>query len=256
MSATAPARRPHSSAGLAGPSRPERFLAQPPPRAPNAKVRAPKRPSTAPGALIETPHTIEEHRLPSPTQIREAAWLQVTDQNGTRIPFGDLFMGQKTVVVFIRHFWCPLCQDYMFSLTRLVEPAMLKKAGVKLVVISNGSHGMIRAYRKIFRTSFALYTDPTLKVYNTLGMTLRTLDAGPESQRGAYVRHGLVGGITMVVVNAVKVGMPVWKEGGDIEQLGGEFVMGPGLQCTFAHRMRTTRAHAPIQRVLGAAGID
>jgi hypothetical protein len=35
-------------------------------------------------------------------------------------------------------------------------------------------------------------------------------------------------GIGMVVVNAVKVGMPVWKDGGEIKQLGGEFVFGPG----------------------------
>lgn len=81
---------------------------------------------------------------------------------------------------------------------------------------------------EIFRMKFALYTDPLHKVYHALGMTLRTLEAGPESQRGAYVRHGTVSGIAMVVVNAVKVGMPVWKEGGDIEQLGGEFVLGPG----------------------------
>jgi hypothetical protein len=59
-------------------------------------------------------------------------------------------------------------------------------------------------------------------------MTLRTLDPGPESQRGAYVRHGLASGIAMVVLNAFKVKMPVWENGGDIEQLGGEFVLGPG----------------------------
>ena len=32
----------------------------------------------------------------------------------------------------------------------------------------------------------------------------------------------------MVIVRAFKVGMPVWEKGGDIGQLGGEFVFGPG----------------------------
>ena len=59
-------------------------------------------------------------------------------------------------------------------------------------------------------------------------MTTRTLDPGPESRRGAYIRHGAVSGITMVVSNAIKVKMPAWGKGGDIEQVGGEFVLGPG----------------------------
>jgi hypothetical protein len=37
-----------------------------------------------------------------------------------------------------------------------------------------------------------------------------------------------MGGLAMVVMRAFKVGMPVWEKGGDINQLGGEFVFGPG----------------------------
>lgn len=73
-----------------------------------------------------------------------------------------------------------------------------------------------------------MYTDPSLRVHTALGMTRRTTDPGPESQKGAYVRHGLLGGIAMVVRNALKVALPVWEKGGDVTQLGGEFVLGPG----------------------------
>lgn len=59
-------------------------------------------------------------------------------------------------------------------------------------------------------------------------MTRRTTDPGPEHEKGDYVRHGLIGGIAMVVRNALKVGVPVWERGGEIAQLGGEFVLGPG----------------------------
>lgn len=59
-------------------------------------------------------------------------------------------------------------------------------------------------------------------------MTRRTLDAGPEERKGEYIKHGLMSGIAMVVMNAVKSGMPVWEKGGDISQLGGEFILGPG----------------------------
>ena len=73
-----------------------------------------------------------------------------------------------------------------------------------------------------------LYTDPTLRLYAALGMTLRTNDPGPDAEKGEYIRHGFIGGIAMVVRNALRVGMPVWERGGDATQLGGEFVLGPG----------------------------
>ncbi|KAL1736083.1 hypothetical protein EV714DRAFT_242416 [Schizophyllum commune] len=195
----------------------------------------------------------KENRLPTPEQLERAARLPVISEAGSEVPFYDLWKGQKTIVVFIRHFWCPMCQDYMFSISRSVSAKALRQAGVELVVISNGSFKMIPSYRKIFRTPFALYTDPTHAVYNALGMTIQSLEKGP---RPSYIKHGMAGGIAMVVGNAFKSGMPLFADGGDISQLGGEFVMGPGLTCSFAHRMRYTRAHTSILTVVAEAGVD
>lgn len=44
---------------------------------------------------------------------------------------------------------CPLCQDYMFSVTDNVDPKMLKDADVNLVVIGNGSYNMIKSYKRM-----------------------------------------------------------------------------------------------------------
>ncbi|KAH9944866.1 AhpC/TSA antioxidant enzyme-domain-containing protein [Amylocystis lapponica] len=218
----------------------------------HADMRAPAR-SKAPQRVPMIP--FDEHAMPTPEQLEHAASLVVVAQSGLRVPFGDLFRIRRTIVIFIRHFWCPLCQDYMSSVTRAVDPEELKRAGVDLVFIGNGSPGMIKSYRQIFHTPFAIYTDPTLRLHAALGMTRRTTDPGPESEKGAYTQHGLISGIAMVVRNALRVGMPVWEKGGDVAQLGGEFVLGPGLDCTFAHRMRTTRSHEPIMTVLAAAGV-
>lgn len=68
-----------------------------------------------------------------------------------------------------------------------------------------------------------------MHVYSALGMTMRTTDGGPSNECGEYVKRGLVGGIAMVLKNAVKSRLPVWEKGGDIKQLGGEFVLGPGF---------------------------
>ncbi|KAI0635583.1 hypothetical protein C8Q77DRAFT_1052997 [Trametes polyzona] len=198
--------------------------------------------------------TFDEHAGLTRDQIARAAALTVIAQNGLRMPFGELFKERKTVVCFIRHFWCAMDQDYMYSIARNVDVEALKRAGIDFVLIGNGSHGMIKSYRHIFRTPIPMYTDPTLRLHAALGMTLRTSDPGPDSDKGDYVRHGSIGGLAMVVRNALRVGMPVWEKGGDAMQLGGEFVLGPGLNCLFAHRMTNTRSHAPILDVLMGAG--
>ncbi|KAL1940249.1 hypothetical protein VTO73DRAFT_9201 [Trametes versicolor] len=198
--------------------------------------------------------TFDEYAGLSREQIGRAAALTVIAQNGLRVQFGELFRDRRTIVIFIRHFWCPNCQDYMYSISRNVDVEALKRAGIDFILIGNGSHGMIKSYRHIFRTPIPMFTDPSLRLHAALGMTLRTNDPGPDSEKGDYCRHGPIGGLAMVVRNALRVGMPVWEKGGDASQLGGEFVLGPGLGCSFAHRMTTTRSHAPILDVLMGAG--
>ncbi|KAG6333777.1 hypothetical protein ID866_5312 [Astraeus odoratus] len=198
----------------------------------------------------------DEHAMPTAKQLMDASSCFVIAENGIRVPFCDLIKDKKTIVIFIRHFWCPMCQDYMFSVTTAVDPKLLQRADVNLVVIGNGSFNMIKSYRQIFRTPFAVYTDPSMRLHSALGM-IRLRKMRPKSQikRGGYIRHGNVSGLAMVVANAVRVGMPIWEKGGDPAQLGGEFVFGPGLTVSFAHRMPNAGCHAPVQRVLAAAGV-
>lgn len=73
-----------------------------------------------------------------------------------------------------------------------------------------------------------IYTDPTLSLHHALGMTLKSTNPGPASERGAYTNHGMFGGIKRVVVNALSRKLPITEKGGDVGQLGGEFVLGPG----------------------------
>lgn len=60
------------------------------------------RPATAPSSF---PLSFDEHALPTRRQLLDAASYHVVAENGLRVPFGDLFREQKTVVIFIRHFW-------------------------------------------------------------------------------------------------------------------------------------------------------
>ena len=211
--------------------------------------------------------TQTEWAKPTISQLAYAASLPVITESGLRIAFGSLFATQRAVVIFIRHFWCPLCQDYMTSLTSIAHPDMMyttppyspsplsgganseKAKKVQLVVISNGSHAFLPKYRQVFGMPFSMYTDPSLALYQALGMGRdgrrvpsvasmhghgrRTEAVVQHDEKemmldGGYVQHGLVSGIAMVIGRALKTAMPVWEKGGDLAQLGGEFIFGPG----------------------------
>ncbi|KAF8199684.1 hypothetical protein BJ912DRAFT_949928, partial [Pholiota molesta] len=181
-----------------------------------------------------------EWDLPTEEQIRRAAPLPLTCEDGTRVSFASLFAAHRTIAVFIRHFWCPLCQDYMASLKALVQPEMLSRWSeaadvrgrlVSFVVISNGAHGMIRKYRRMFGLPFNVYTDPGLAVYKALGMGRD----GDDRHRHLSGQQQVPRPLSEKAATGAKeekstrgVGMPVWEKGGDIGQLGGEFIFGPG----------------------------
>ncbi|KAH9998923.1 hypothetical protein BJV77DRAFT_940368 [Russula vinacea] len=211
------------------------------------------------------PRSVSEPGVPgtlSISQLTQAARIPVVRENGVRVQFGELWRMQRTVAIFIRHFWCPMCQDYLASLMRDIDHAALARSGVRLIVIGCGSYGLIRSYRQIFRLPYELFVDasPGQMLYRALGMghiPFGSQKVRPSTEHGvgSYVRHGAVSGLAMVVAHALRVGMPVWERGGDASQLGGEFVLGPGLSCTYVHRMQSTTGHAPIVDVLAAAGV-
>jgi hypothetical protein len=65
-------------------------------------------------------------------------------------------------------------------------------------------------------------------------------------------------GVMKASFKAIKHGivdMPV-RLPGDTKLLGGEFILGPGLDCSFTHRMVTVRGHLDLPRILVQAGCD
>lgn len=96
-------------------------------------------------------------------------------------------------------------------------------------------------------------------MHRALGMNLRSTDRGSNAERGHYITStgGTFGSLRRTLAGATK--LPLFERAGDSTQLGGEFVLGPGFgagSCAFAHRMRTTLAHAPILDVVEASGVQ
>ncbi|KAF7301258.1 hypothetical protein MIND_00690600 [Mycena indigotica] len=162
--------------------------------------------------------------LTPPTQnaIERAVRLPLVSPNGVRVQFGQLLgmsresldLGvvgvgprpgtelRRTVVIFLRHFWCPLCQDYMVALAGGVRAATCNKYSANcpaenllerliestkqvgdnethLLVIAPGSHTLAGKYLDSFQfsgscgiASVRIFVDPMPAegVYAALGM--------------------------------------------------------------------------------------
>ncbi len=69
-------------------------------RTPNG-MRRQHRSAEEPSAMA-----FDEHAGLTKDQIQRVSSFTVVAQNGLRMPFGELFRDSKTIVIFIRHFWC------------------------------------------------------------------------------------------------------------------------------------------------------
>lgn len=147
-----------------------------------------------------------------------------------------------------------MCQSYVDAIAK-VKPAVLDKYGLRLIIVSNGSWKMIKGYKKLLgdRCPYPIYTDRGKHVYTAMGMTLRTFNAGKDSEKGDYIPAGMMAMTMRGIVQGLALPM---KPPGDQAQLGGEFVLGPGLKVTYAHRMKSTRGHADPDHILASMDID
>lgn len=62
-------------------------------------------------------------------------------------------------------------QDYVAALTRQIKPEQLAAAKAKLVILGCGDWGLIKGYAEMLKTPFPIYSDPSKRIYNALGMT-------------------------------------------------------------------------------------
>lgn len=151
--------------------------------------------------------------IPGYDDLMAASMIQVRDETGTKVEFGQLIsrLGKRYVVIFIRHWYCPLCAQYTESIIRTIDQEALDRANVELIIIGNGSYKMIPGYSKSIKCPFKMYTDSKLKLYRALGMTRQTGDAGDEDDKGDYIRMSTLESTWEVAKRASK--MPIKNPG-------------------------------------------
>ncbi|KAJ4406936.1 hypothetical protein N0V82_010037 [Gnomoniopsis sp. IMI 355080] len=173
---------------------------------------------------------LTNNELPSPETIRRIGDYIVLDRHGKTHTFKSLYTGRnvarRVLIIFVRHFFCGNCQEYLRSLSASINAEALLGLPIStfIAVIGCGDPALIDMYASETDCPYPIYADPTRKLYQELGM-VKTLALG---QRPAYMNKSLLkSSLDSIVqgVKQIKSGLAI--KGGDQRQIGGEFLFEP-----------------------------
>uniref|UniRef100_A0A2K5Z553 Peroxiredoxin like 2C n=1 Tax=Mandrillus leucophaeus TaxID=9568 RepID=A0A2K5Z553_MANLE len=173
------------------------------------------------------------------------AELPVLDARRQRVPFGALFRERRAVVVFVRHFLCYICKEYVEDLAKIPE-SFLQEANVTLIVIGQSSYHHIEPFCKPTGYSHEIYVDPEREMYKRLGM--KRGEEIAASRQSPHVKSNLLSG-------SLQMTGPQFDFQGDPAQQGGILILGP-VNIHFIHCDRNRLAHKPINSVLQLVGVQ
>lgn len=151
----------------------------------------------------------------------------------------------------------------MKALSTQIDPSELLVKNLNLVIIGCGDPSLIKFYAKETEAKYPIFADPSQDLFKKFGLA-RTVSAGKKPD---YIPYGYWAGFRVFFATLAKAGKSALKAG-DVKQVGGEyyllneftddvrFLLGPGLKCTWGHRMSTTRDHTEIVELRKVVGLS
>ncbi|VUC31799.1 unnamed protein product [Clonostachys rosea] len=197
---------------------------------------------------------------PSAEDLKAIENFVVYDNKEEPRPFKSLYAGpgaaSRVLVIFIRHFFCGACKNYVKFLSESASPEKLKPIDTSIVFVGCGDASLIDGYVEDTGCPHPVYSNPGVDLFDALGM-VKTMNPGtpkdyvPESQ----VRLA-VGGLS----NAFGkwMGGAAVTKGGSIAQQGAELLFegeGDNRRVTWCHRMRDGKDHTDKNDILKVIGL-
>ena len=201
---------------------------------------------------------VQDGDIPSPKKMAAAKNIKVVSGDAKLLKFSELYENKsnKIMIIFIRHFYCGLCQNYVESLVETFPNDLLAINNAEIHIIGCGSAELIPKYIQMKGSNFPgchlpLYADHSTKLYDALGLG-QTLSLGDS--RPSYQKKSVFGN-TLTSIKQVLSSGSLATKGGEFKQLGGEFLFEDG-KCTWAHIMHNTRDHAEVSEIEKQLKID
>jgi len=201
--------------------------------------------------------------LSSEETLSKIADYPLLDVDGKQVPFRSVYEGineerknHKVLVIFVRHFYCGYCQDYVEYLAKgLPSPteleALPKPASV--IIIGCGAPSLISFYADKTSCPFPIYAEPSRRLYSALTMTksLARSETLPEYLQTTNVFRVAIKGASQAL-SRVMYGDA--SKPGPVDQIGGEFMF-EGGKVTWCHRMRNMTDHSDLRRIKEIIGL-
>ena len=216
--------------------------------------------------------TMIEKTIPSSQMLEKAAQQKIYDADGKAVTLESIFSQQdvaveRLLVIFIRHFLCGNCQEYIRRISDQMRPSSLP-VDVSIVIIGCGVPSHIHEYVRQTECPFQMYADPSTKLYDMLGMH-RTLSLGNKAPE--YIQHSLIKGALQSVMQGMKR-MPAGDalSAGEFSVNGGEFFFSRSEHRSrndsslsfsdrwtvpWCHQMENTRDHTEVHEIQAILGL-
>ncbi|KAF2223414.1 hypothetical protein BDZ85DRAFT_318668 [Elsinoe ampelina] len=189
----------------------------------------------------------QQIELPSEKNLEKLKGLEVKGEDGKAVSFKSLIEDAshpRVLTIFIRHFFCGFCEEYLKALYKDFSPPALSALNppTKLIVIGCGDPSLIVDYKKRNNCPYEIYADPKRVTYDTLGFAV-TLATGHKNI--AYSDRSFASVVVSSFLTNLTAGPTKLFSGGKTAQNGGELIWVNG-ELKFIHRMATTTGHLGV----------
>jgi peroxiredoxin len=160
------------------------------------------------------------------------------DLGGRRFPVSDRWREHPLVLSFLRYFGCPFCQAWVGTLAARADA--FDAAGVRVVVVGQGTAGQAKAFTGPRRLPFEVAVDPDRWAYQAFGL----VDGGQVELLHPAAAAKWVG------VQLRGEGRQGGLQGGSLRQMPGTFVVDTAGVLRFVHRNRHQADDPAVAAVL------
>jgi peroxiredoxin len=140
----------------------------------------------------------------------------------------DAYVGKRVLVMFYRSAVCPLCIVHFLHMQE--HELVYRRSGLYLVAFFDCSAGRAHAFLDRFDPAIPVIADPERRVYRRYGLDFSWMGVvRARLTRGEVYRKASNLGVGGTTVESL------WKAGGSLARMPGEFLIGPDLHVGVAH---------------------
>jgi len=83
--------------------------------------------------------------------LAKTAEIPILSSDGTGHPFASIYAGQPTLIIFLRHFFCGMCKEYVREISQKIHPNEVAAQNKILIFIGCGQPSFIENYKNNMR---------------------------------------------------------------------------------------------------------